>query len=125
MHAEAFALWSFIVLIMIVFAESNRNFRVIGLIASFLFIPLAFEMFSSGIDMQAGTITSVSQTATIIDANTTTTAKTETQVFSYVPLAFPAFQLFDLKNLLGIIFLGAFMFGTLYYVWRIGKDRAG
>lgn len=123
MHAEAFALWSFIVLIMIVFAESNKNFRVIGLIGSLLWLPLAFEMFSTGIDMQGGTTTQLSETS-LVDGNLTTIDRNTTQVFSYVPLAFPAFKDLDLKILLGILFLGAFMFGTLYYVWRVGADRA-
>ena len=111
MQAEMVAFWGFICLLLIALAEFKRDFVLLGVIGCLLLVPLAFWVWTDGIEIQTGQITTITTVQnTTLSGSTTTGSETDTN--SYLKLSRPYF---DPSQTVSGVLLGCSLLGVVHY----------
>ena len=117
MRADIFALWGLVICVLIIIAEMKPSFKVVGVLAALLLIPLGVLVMTSGIEVQTGQTTTLTQTQnTTISGSTTIGTGADLQVFAR---PYPS-----LENTLSILLWGLGIFGAYHYITLMYPSRA-
>lgn len=104
-----FALWGLVCCVLIVVAELKPSFKVVGVLGCLLLIPLALMIMASGIEVQTGQITTVSEIQNVTLTSTTITGNgADNVVYSRL---YPTFE-----NVIGLLLVGLGIFGMYHYI---------
>lgn len=149
MLLEVVAFWGFISLFLIGLAELHIDFRMLGVIGSMLLIPMAFWVWSSGVEVQTGEVKTITGLDTmsevrnltgfsnLTDGNITSVSNTtyfentalnsattyghnETTLKTYAQVSLPYFSL---NQTLSLLLFGMFIFGSIHYATTLSKSN--
>ncbi len=116
MNVETVALFTSIPLIIFIFAETAKDRRVIGIVASMLLILLGLWIYFDGIQIQSGEVKAVNLnefhniTAPNYDNVTITGNETTTATYTSITTS-----LIDFNTLLATVLILCAIFGVMYY----------
>jgi len=111
MPLEILVFWGLLCLVFIFLAELRPQFRIMGILGSIMLIPLAFWVWTTGVEIQTGQLTTITETTnTTINGSLITGTDTNTKTLTPI-----TFTYFDIGPLLSLILFAMTIYGTSHY----------